>query len=114
MDRKEKRSLIGQFMDITNNRFNESELDTLVDIVTKRKEYNGNTNTVHNSFTDKSSEGKYTRNEQTKYTFFGDDDNVRIDVDYEYHDDDGDRDKSHYSYTTGRDILNNLSNIFKK
>ena len=53
MNRKEKNELkerLGQFMDFSNGRFKDEEVERLASIVDKRNEYDGATRTRHNSY----------------------------------------------------------------
>lgn len=117
MDRKEKqakKSFISEAIDLANGRFKDEEVDSLYDLVENRSKYDGTARTYKHSFDSWCSDGKYTRDEETTYTFRGDDSGVRIEEHYQYHDDDGQSGSSDRVYNTGRDILNVLGKVFRK
>ena len=117
MDRKEKqakKSFISEAIDLANGRYKDEEVDSLYDLVENRSNYDGTTRTYKHSFDSWCSDGKYTRDEETTYTFRGDESGVRIEEHYQYHDDDGQYGSSDRVYSTGRDILNVLGKVFKK
>lgn len=116
MDKKEKnekKRVISEHIDLKNGRFKDDEVDTLHELATKREKYNGQTKTIKHKFDGWSSDGKYTREEETTYTFKGDDEGVRIEEKYHYHDDDGQKGESNTVHNTGRDILNLVKSFFK-
>ena len=109
MDRKEKnekKRIISEHIDLGKGRYKDDEVDALHELTTNREKYNGQTKTVKHRLVGWSSDGKYTREEETTYTFKGDDEGVRIEEKYQYHDDDGQRGASDRVHNTGRDILN--------
>lgn len=109
MDRKEKnekKSVISEHIDLGNGRYKDDEIDTLYKFSTNREKYNGQTKTIKHKFDSWSSDGKYTREEETTYTFKADDEGIRIEEKYQYHDDDGQRGSTDRVHNTGRDILN--------
>ena len=112
MNRKEKRQIIGESIDLGNGRFKEHELDTLLDIATNFGSYSGQRNTERKSFTDWCSDGKYSRTTETTYSFDRDDSGIFISEDYSYKDNDGDSGSGRIEHRTARDILSNLSSIF--
>ena len=114
MNRKEKnllKLLIGQFIDLANGKFTDDEINSLYDAVKNKDAYNGRSYTKKRSFTDRSLDGKYTRNEETTYTFRSNENRIYIDEDYQYHDDDGQSGSSHVTHDTARDILRLLWQI---
>ena len=116
MDRKEKKakkSFISTAINLANGRFKDEEVDSLYDLVENRNKYDGTSKTYRHSFDSWCSDGKYTRNEETTYTFRGDDDGVRIEEHYHYHDDDGQSGSDDRVYSTGRDILSVLGKVFR-
>jgi hypothetical protein len=116
MDKKEKiekKRIISEFIDLEKSRYKDDEVDTLYNIVTNREKFNGLTRTIKNAFSDWSSDGKYTRKEETTYTFKSNDDGVSVEKSYQYHDDDGQSDKWNGSFNTGRVILNVFNSFFK-
>ena len=116
MDRKEKKQMkerISDYLDLGNGRYKDDEVETLLDLTENREEYDGRSKTHRHSFTGWSSDGKYTRDEETTYTIRSDNDRVRIDEHYEYHDDDGQHGEYDRTYESGRDILNILREIFE-
>ena len=109
MNRKEKNEIkqrIGQFLDLAGGRFTDDEVEALNDAVENRESYDGRSYTTgprsHDSWY---SGGKFTRTEQTTWTFRNGDNGIRIDEDYSYHDDDGQKGGDHKSYSTGREFL---------
>lgn len=117
MDRQEKQSkknIIGEFIDLANGRFKDEEVDTLYDIVKNRSEYDGMAKTYKDSYSSWCSDGKFTRDEETTYTFFSDDNGVRIEEQYMYHDDDGQSGSSKIFHCTARAILNVFRKIIEK
>jgi hypothetical protein len=116
MDRKEKnekKRIISENINLGSGRYKDDEVDTLYELTTNHEKYNGQTKPIKNKFTDWSSDGKYTREEETTYTFKGDDEGVRIEKKYQYHDDDGQSDETNTVYNSGRDILNLFKSFFK-
>ena len=114
MDKKEKKSVISKFIDLANGRFKDAEVDTLYDLVTNRDKYDGRSHTYkswHDSF---SSDGKFSRFEETTHTIRNKGDRITIERKYQYQDDDGASGEDTSEYTTGRDILNNLWKALKK
>lgn len=115
MDKREKqkkRSIIAGALDLAGAHLKDAEVETLFDIVSHPDAYDGKRKTVKNSFTSWCSDGKYTREEETTYTLFSDDDGVRIEEEYGYHDDDGQSGESKRTHTSARGILGILVDIF--
>jgi len=113
-EKKEKKSIIGSVIDLANGRFKDDEVETLFDIVTNRDKYIGESKTYRNSFTDWSSDGKYTRDQEYTYTLNSKNDKISIGEHYEYHDDDGQSGSEDIEHTTAREILNLLDKIVSK
>ena len=113
MAKNDKRSLIGQFIDLASGRFHGYEYDTFEDLIRNRDKYNGKSETYKKRFTDWSSDGKYERTEERTFTFISDEEGLGIREDYSYHDDDGASGSSSKVYRTGREILRFLDKIFK-
>ncbi len=107
-EKKEKKKIISEFINLSSGRFKDYEIDTLLDLVENRHKYNGRSKTYSDKFTDWCSDGKYTRWEDTTYTFNADDNRICIEVVYEYHDDDGQTGGTQTSFGTARAILNVL------
>ena len=117
MDKKEKqrkRSIISKALDLGGAHLKDREVDTLFDIISDSETYDGKSKTVKREFTSWCSDGKYTREEETTYTIFSDDDGVRIEEDYSFHDDDGCHGEDKRTHTTARGILGILGDIFGK
>ena len=112
MDKKEKKRIISAVIDLANGRYKDKEVDTLYDLVKNRDDYNGTSRTYKRSFDGWSSDGKYTREEETTYTVRSDEEGVRIEQHYEYRDDDGQTGSRDQIFDTGREILNALGKIF--
>ena len=119
MDRKEKaekKKVISERLDLSNQRFRDDEVDRLYDLTTHENGYDGKSKTFRNSFDGWYSGGKYTRTEENTYTIRDDDDGFRIDHHYESHDDDGEEHFSDGVLNTGRavlDLFSTLSDLFK-
>lgn len=116
MDRKEKQEIrrkIGSQINLGNGRFKDDEYVKLNDLVENRDKYNGLSKTHRRSFDGWSSDGKYTREEENKYTFRSDKNGIRIDHDYHYQDDDGQSGSNHWEESTARGILSVLHELFK-
>jgi hypothetical protein len=105
-EKSEKKRVISEHIDLGNGRFKDGEVDSLHELATNREKYNGQSKTIRRKFDSFSSDGKYTREEETTYTFRGDDEGVRIEEKYQYHDDDGQTGGSETVHNTGRNILN--------
>ena len=104
--KNEKKRIISEYIDLGNGRYKDSEVDSLHELATEPDKYNGKSKTIRNKFDGVSSDGKYTREEETTYTLRGDKEGVRIEKKYQYHDDDGQTGENETVYNTGRDILN--------
>lgn len=112
MNKKEKKSIISESIDLANGRFKDYEVDRLFDLASNSDEYIGKRITKKHSFTNWSSDGKYTRDEETTYTINSEDGKITIDEEYSYHDDDGQSGGYSSSHSTARQILSILSDIF--
>lgn len=112
MDLHEKRLLrahIGAHLDLSRTRLTDHEARQLGEIVDNYEKYRGRSDVPHTrSFTDWSSEGKYTRTETTTDTFM--EERVGIRSQYTYRDDDGQTGGHTTEITDGRGILNRLNN----
>ena len=104
MGKNEKRENIGNYLDVSNSRFSADEYDTLNDYVSDDS-MTGKTYTENNTFTGWSSDGKYTRWEETTYTI---NDDRSITELYNYRDDDGQEGQREYSYSNAREVLSIL------
>lgn len=112
MNRKEKqmkRMRIGESLDLDNAHLSDEETDLLYDIATNPDEYNGRSETKRRKFHDSSSDGPYTRNEETTFNLFSDEDGVRIEENYAYKDDDGQSGSSSTVHKSARGILKLIS-----
>ena len=65
MNKKEKKNMISEHIDLANGRYKDDEVDTLYDLTTNQQKYSGQSKSVKNKFTSWSSDGKYTREEET-------------------------------------------------
>lgn len=116
MDRKTKKELkeeIGKYIELGNGRFKDEEIETLHDLVSNREEYDGKTKTIKNDFIDRSSDGKYYREEETTFTIKGEEESIYIEENYQYHDDDGQRGGYNKNHNTARDILRLLKILLR-
>lgn len=103
-EKKEKKDFINRFLDIGNSRLKDEEVDFLHEFINNYgKEYKGKSKTKKSSYDGWSSEGKYTRIEEDKYTFTED---VGIRHDHKYHDDDGQRGEYTDLIKDARGIIN--------
>ena len=117
MDRKEKKERkdkLKEFMDLKRSRFTDYEVEKLESIVNDRDKLNGMSETRYKSYKTYDSEDTYRVNEKSIYTFQNDDSGIRIVEDFEKRYDDGQTETRHITHDTARDILNLLSDIFKK
>ena len=112
-EKQEKKSFISAAIDLANGRFKDSEVDRLYDLVKNREEYNGASKTHKRSYDSFSSDGRFTRDEETTFTFLSDENGVRIEERYQYHDDDGQSGSSVREHKTARDILSLLGDILR-
>jgi hypothetical protein len=112
-EKKVKKEYLSKFLDLNNGHYKDGEIDTLTDLVDNRESMNGKTRSIKHCFDDWCSDGKYRRNEETKYTFHGDSDKISVNKKYSYHDDDGQTGGYEESINTGRELLN-LLHYFKK
>ena len=87
-EKKRKKDLISKKINLSNGRFKDNEIDFLYDMVSNPKKYNVS-RTIKNTFSDFSSDGKYTRNEETVYSIKTGGDKIVARKDYSYQDDDG-------------------------
>ena len=110
-EKKEKKNYISKSIDLANGRYKDEEVNFLYKLAKNRSEYDGKAKTHKHSFTDWSSDGKYTRNEETTYTIRGDEKGVRIEEHYQYHDDDGQSGSCDRIFNTGREILNIIGKV---
>ena len=111
-EKQRKRVVISTALDLAGAHLKDSEVDTLFDIVSAPKDYDGTSKTVEKSYTSWCSDGKYKRKESTTYTLFSGDEGVRVEEDYVYHDDDGQHGGNRVIHTSARMILRSLSVIF--
>lgn len=117
MNRKEKNEIkerLGQFMDFSNGRFKDEEVERLASIVDNRDEYDGSSRTYRSSYKTFDSEDTYRVEESDTYTFHSDDSGIRIDRDFVRDWDDGQHDTQHESFSTARGILNMIGKVIRK
>lgn len=114
MNKKEKKEIINQSLNLSNGRYTDSEVDTMYDIVSSPSDYDGLSKTKRRSFDGWCSDGKYQRTEETTFTLKADENGVRIDEDYRYHDDDGQTGGYNSTHDTGRDFINLFESLFKE
>lgn len=107
MDRAEKKRMrdrIGEHLDVSKTRMTDDEVAVLSDFIDGYGEnHKGRSETRRSSFTDWSSDGRYTREEEVTDTFT---DDIGIRQDYSYQDDDGQRGESSTEIKDARGILN--------
>lgn len=113
MNKKEKKSIIGEVINLAGGRFKDEEVDLLYDVVTNPEEYMGRKKVSKSTSEGICSDGKYTRDEEREYTIGSKEGKVVVDFDYRYEDDDGESGSSHRTYETGREIVSVLRNVFK-
>lgn len=117
MDAKEKKARkkkLSEYINLSNGRFKDHEIEELESIVENRDNLDGATQTYKSSYRSFDSEDTYRVIESDTYTFHGDDNGVWIDRDWERQWDDGQLDTSHSKYDTGREILNHIHKVLKK
>jgi hypothetical protein len=99
-----KRDIAG--IDVTGSRFMDYEKQCLEDLSTQYDRFKGKEQTIVRNDVGFCSDGKYTRETTTKYSFL--EDNKGINVNISYQDDDGQTGESNYTIDKGRDIINFL------
>ncbi|MGT2708436.1 hypothetical protein ACVRXQ_11050 [Streptococcus panodentis] len=104
MATKEEREYLSQYVDISNSRLNDSDVNLLLEFIGCI----GNTSTKESSFDSWSSDGKYTRKEINEYII---EDDYSITHHYSYHDDDGTNGSYSKNYSGARDIINILREV---
>lgn len=112
MNKKEKKQIISKSIDLANGKYKDEEVDRLYDMVTNPDSYIGKSKTMNRSSSGFSSDGKYSREEKRTYTINKENGKISVDFDYEYHDDDGDSGNYSSSFSTGREILSILRDVF--
>ena len=116
MDKKEKKnkkSIIAQFINLGNRHYKDDEVEMLFDLVRNRAFYDGKSIKRERSYTSSCSDGKYTRDSETTYTIKGNDNGVHIREDYFYQDDDGQSGRSEHEYHEGKEILALFNKYFR-
>ena len=107
-DKKAKKDYISTHIDTSKARLKDDEVDFLCEFIDGYDEkYKGRTHTHKSSYDGWSSDGKYTRKEETTYTF-GDD--IGIHEEYRYHDDDDQSGSRSRDIKDARGILNWFKN----
>lgn len=109
----EKKNIISKKINLANGRYKDDEIDELYNFVTNPKSCATLPKTIKNSFTSFSSEGKYTRHEETTYDCKEDSSGIRLVKKYQYKDDDGQTGNNIVEINNGREILRILKSIFK-
>lgn len=112
MNKTEKKQIISNDINLANGRFKDSELDLLHDIVSNKEKYNGMSRSFSETYDGWSSDGKYTRNENTTYTVCANDGDVHISEKYSYLDDDGQSGSYETVHDTARDFLRLFNSMF--
>ncbi len=107
MDKKEKsrkRAEIKKHIDLDGAHLKDDEVNILYSFVTNLPKYVGLVCKIQNMFTSWSSDGKYTRKEETTYTIK---ENASIEENYQYQDDDGENNGDGFTteHSTARAIL---------
>ena len=113
-EKNERKAKLSEHVDLSNGRFKDYEIEELESIVNNRDELNGSTKTYHSSYKTFDSEDTYRVEEDDTYTFYSDDEGIRIERDFTRRWDDGQNDVIHEVYDTARDILNLASKLFRK
>ena len=96
--------MIDSYIEIGNSRLKNDEVEFLYQFVTQYDRFIGITETIRNSYTGWSSDGKYTRWE--KYTYSFEKNEVSIYVEESYHDDDGQGGRHDEVINTAREVIN--------
>lgn len=103
-EKKQLRSHIGDYLDVSGTRMTDDEASFLGDFIDNYEDdYKGKSETHTHTFRDWCSDGRYTREETTTHTFT---DTPGIHEDYSYKDDDGQSGSSSNDITDARGILN--------
>ena len=105
MANKELREKISKKIDLSSTRLTDKDASKLADFTDNIGKYAGKSKTINHSFTGWCSDGKYTRNESTKYTVKNGKKGISIIENYSYRDDDGQTGGNTIVHTTGRAIL---------
>ena len=113
-EKMERKAKLSEYVDFSNGRFKDYEIEELESIVNNRDELDGSTKTYRSSYKTFDSEDTYRVEEEDTYTFHSDDEGVRIERDFTRQWDDGQNDVLHEVYDTARDILNLASKLFGK
>lgn len=113
-EKNEKKRIISEKIDLGSGKYKDDEVEKLYVIATEPEKCNVLTKTIKNSFTGWSSDGKFTRKEETIYSCKENDERIRFRSVYQYEDDDGQTGKHETETNNGREILNIMKSIFGK
>ena len=111
-EKREKKREISKYIDLANGHFKDNEIELLHNLVKNKDDYNGKSKEYKHTFDGWCSDGKYTRDEQTTYTFHSDQSSIYIEKDYRYWDDDGQSGGDSSVLKTAREIINGFKKIF--
>ena len=102
MNHKEKRAYIGQHLDLSKTRLTESDADILCDFIDKYDDYKGKSKTVRHCGDGISSDGKWSWERETTYTF---NNTPGIHEESDYTTDENEHSHTSRDITSGRGIL---------
>lgn len=91
-------------IDVTGSRLMDYEKKFLADFSTQYDRFKEKEQTLVRNDDGFSSDGKYTRETTTKYSFLEDDKGINVKISYK--DDDGQTGESNYTIDSGRDLIN--------
>lgn len=107
-EKKQKKEFVSKHLDTSNSRFKDEEVEKLYGFVNEYDDkYRGKIITKKSSHDGWSSDGKYTRREEKKYTFT---DDMGIREEYSYRDDDGQSGGKTKEIKDARSIINWFKN----
>ena len=110
-EKKSKREAIGKLINLANGRFKDHEISILDNLVNNSAKYNGLSKKYTSSFTEWSSDGKYTRNVWDTYKIIADKTGVYVKLISKFMDNDGQTGSHSHEYRTAREILKVIGKI---
>ena len=117
MDRKEKNRMkaeIGEYIDLSNGRYTDKEIERLHSLVQNREQYNGRSKTYPKEYKSFDRSDTYRVEEKDIFTIRSDDAGIRIEEKVIKDWDDGQHDEWSTEYNTGRQILRALGLVLRK
>ena len=112
-EKAQKKSIIGEQIELGNGRFKDDEVNILYELVKNITNLNGKREERQSHTDSFSSEGKFHRDETWIYTLLQEAGKIFIKEEHSYKDDDGQAGDYIEEHTTARDILNVLKKMKK-